>query len=88
MNGIALFRQALEERDSAVYTRLRRPRDPDGIWWLDVRDTFRDKLITVQWQRGLFGLSYTDDAVYGDACDEFYEDANALLDRVVSLILK
>jgi len=66
--------------------RLREPRDPQGVWWLDAR--VDDHHVVVQWspRRG-FGVSASaiEDG-YGEGPEETYDDVEAASARVINLL--
>lgn len=67
-------------------TKLRRPRNPNGEWWLDVK--LNDYQVTIQWslQRG-FGVSASGlGDGYGEGPDEVFERPHEILARVVELL--
>ena len=66
--------------------RLREPRDPQGVWWLDARVDGHH--VVVQWspRRG-FGVSASafEDG-YGEGSEETYDDVSAASARVIGLL--
>jgi hypothetical protein len=56
MNSMEVLKQQIERAVPRVNVTLRRPRNPNGSWWLDARSN--EQLVTVQWspRRG-FGVS-------------------------------
>ncbi|WP_417746935.1 helix-turn-helix domain-containing protein [Rosistilla oblonga] len=69
-----------------VSVTVDKPKNPSGVWFLDiVRD---GHIVNVQWQpqRG-FGVSSSPGADYGEGADEIYDDSDAVRHRVLSLLL-
>ena len=58
---------------------------PGGIWFLDV--SYRGRVAVVQWQaRRGFGLTRTEDPIFGEGCHEVYSDPVATARRVAELL--
>jgi hypothetical protein len=88
MNAIESLASAVSHAIPAAWTRLRTPRDPKGVWWLDAK--VDDHHVAVEWSpsRG-FGVSASvlGDG-YGEGPEETYSDADAAIARVVDLLQK
>lgn len=85
MNAIEALRQDIERAVPGVEVKVRRPRNPDGNWWLDAK--FAEHVVSVQWapRRG-FGVSASDLAGYGEGADEVFEDRERTAQRVITLL--
>lgn len=88
MNPIESLAAAVSHAVPAAWTRLRTPRDPNGVWWLDTN--VDDHQVTVEWspRRG-FGVSASvlGDG-YGEGPEETYADGDAATARVLGLLQK
>lgn len=86
MNAIKQLESSIVESVPGVWTRLRRPRDPNGTWWLDARIDDHD--VTVEWsvRRG-FGVSASalGDG-YGEGPEETFETVQEATARVLRLL--
>lgn len=86
MNPIEALQRDIERTLPSTWTRLRVPRNPKGMWWLDAKNG--DHLVTVQWSpaRG-FGVSASAlPEAYGEGPEETFESAEAASARVLSLL--
>lgn len=86
MNPIETMEKQIRESVPETWTRLRRPRNPQGEWWLDARQD--DHLVTVQWspRRG-FGVSVNAFGNgYGEGPDETFANRQDAADRVLGLL--
>jgi transcriptional regulator with XRE-family HTH domain/catechol 2,3-dioxygenase-like lactoylglutathione lyase family enzyme len=86
MNPIEILQRDIEQALPSTWTRLRRPRNPNGMWWLDAKQN--DHVVTVQWSpRRRFGISAS--AIpdgYGEGPEETYEDQESATARVLKLL--
>lgn len=86
MNAIEQLERAITTQLPDTWTRLRRPRNPQGMWWLDANRN--DHLVTIQWstEQG-FGVSASlfGDG-YGEGPEEVYSDASDATTRVLTLL--
>ncbi len=61
------------------------PASASGAWFLDAR--MGDKAVVIEWRRKLgFGISTAPRDGYGDGPDEVIEDAEKVIERVVSIL--
>jgi lactoylglutathione lyase len=86
MNPIEILQRDIEQALPSAWTRLRRPRKQEGMWWLDAKQN--DYVVTVQWspRRG-FGISAS--AIpdgYGEGPEETCEDSKRATVRVLELL--
>jgi len=86
MNPIEILQRDIAQALPSTWTRLRRPRNPEGMWWLDTKQN--DHVVTVQWSpRREFGISASalPDG-YGEGPEETYEDRESATARVLELL--
>lgn len=92
MNLAEQLERTLHEKVPFIETKLSRPRNPDGEWWIDA--TLRPgsgsekTWIVIQWSEKLgFGVSLVDEADvgYGEGPNEVFSTSEAALDRIVKL---
>lgn len=86
MNPIETMEKDVRSTLPTAWTRLRRPRNPKGQWWLDTKQD--DHVVTIQWSpaRG-FGISASALASgYGEGPDETYADQRDATTRVLELL--
>lgn len=86
MNPIESLQRDIERSLPSTWTRLRRPRNPEGMWWLDAKQN--EYVVTVQWspRRG-FGISAS--AIsdgYGEGPEETYGEQESATTRVLELL--
>jgi DNA-binding XRE family transcriptional regulator len=86
MNPIEILQRDIEQSLPLTWTRLRRPRNPEGMWWLDAKQN--DYVVTVQWSpRRQFGISASAMPTgYGEGPEETYEDPKNATARVLELL--
>ncbi len=86
MNPIETIEREIQVNLPSVWTRVRRPRNSNGEWWLDARE--EDHTVTIQWspRRG-FGVSasFLPDG-YGEGPEETFKDEEKVVTRVVELL--
>jgi len=86
VNSIEQLRRHLDESVAGVSTKLRRPRDPEGTWWLDA--SLRGHDVTIEWspRRG-FGISasFLGDG-YGEGPEETFKNLSDAVERTVHLL--
>ena len=86
MNPIETMERDIRSALPTAWTRLRRPRDLHGEWWLDAKQD--DHVVTSQWslRRG-FGVSASalGDG-YGDGPEETFESREHATARVLVLL--
>lgn len=88
MNSIEALKRDIEQAVTGVETKLRKPRNEAGSWWLDAK--YNGHVVTVQWaaRRG-FGISTDDpDGGYGEGPDEVFADRGEASSRTVELLLR
>ena len=88
MNAIEALKRDIELALPDVELKLRRPRKPNGNWWLDA--TYEGHDVTVEWapRRG-FGVSADDPGDgYGEGPDEILTDREAAAKRVIDLLAR
>jgi DNA-binding Xre family transcriptional regulator len=86
MNAIELMERDIRSALPTAWTRLRRPRNPQGEWWLDAKQD--DHVVAVQWRpRRGFGVSASalGDG-YGEGPDETIESREEATGRVLDLL--
>lgn len=88
MNAIESLAAAVSQAVPAAWTRLRTPRDPTGVWWLDTK--VDDHHVTVEWspQRGFSVSASVLGDGYGEGPEETYPEADTAIARVVELLQK
>ena len=86
MNPVETMERYIRSTLPTAWTRLRRPRNPRGEWWLDAKQD--DHVVTIQWspRRG-FGVSASalGDG-YGEGPDETFESREHATARVLVLL--
>src|SRR5450432_4110941 len=86
MNAIETMERDIRSTLPTAWTRLRRPRKPQGEWWLDAKQD--DHVVTIQWspRRG-FGVSASalGDG-YGEGPEETFENREHAAARVLVLL--
>jgi DNA-binding XRE family transcriptional regulator len=86
MNAIETMEHEIRDHLPSAWTRLRRPRNPEGEWWLDAKQD--DHVVTIQWspRRG-FGVSATafSDG-YGEGPEETFSERQPATGRVLELL--
>ena len=88
MNSIETLKREIERALPRAEVKLRRPRKPDGHWWLDA--TCDGNGVSVEWapRRG-FGVSVDDPGDgYGEGPDEVFSDRDAAAARVIELLAR
>jgi len=86
MNAIEALEQNVREAVPKAWTRLRRPRNPQGQWWLDTK--MDGHVVTIAWspRRG-FGISSSSFGDgYGEGAEETYEERQQATARVIELL--
>ncbi len=86
MNAIENIERDIRQKLPEARTKLRRPRNPEGEWWLDTKLEQHD--VTVQWTPRLgFGISASmlGDG-YGEAPEETYSTAKDATHRIIELL--
>lgn len=86
MNFIEELDKLVSARFPSAFTRLDAPSNPEGEWWLDIRD--RGRTINVQWSPGRgFGVTASAfPAGYGDGPEETFESFGEAAGRVLGLM--
>lgn len=85
MNDIEMLEHAIQQDLPGAGTKLRRPRDPHGEWWLDV--THGEHVVTIQWSPRLgFGISAGASGGYGEGPDEIFTARKDATERVLELL--
>jgi transcriptional regulator with XRE-family HTH domain/catechol 2,3-dioxygenase-like lactoylglutathione lyase family enzyme len=86
MNAIETMEQELREGLPTVWTRLRRPRNPRGEWWLDAKQD--DHVVTIQWSsRDGFGVSASEFGDgYGEGPEETFTERQEATARILELL--
>jgi len=87
MNAIETLEQDVRQAAPKAWTRLRRPRNPRGQWWLDTK--IDSHVVTIVWspRRG-FGISASSFGDgYGEGAEEAYEDQQQATARVIELLV-
>ncbi len=86
MNAIESLQENVLRKVPNAWARIRRPRDPEGVWWLDIK--VDEHFVTVEWspRRG-YGVSASllGDG-YGEGPEETYESEAEAAARVVGLL--
>lgn len=86
MNAIEMMEQEIRKSLPSAWTRVRRPRNPYGEWWLDAKQD--DHVVTIQWspRRG-FGVSASafGDG-YGEGPEETFAGEQEATGRVLELL--
>jgi transcriptional regulator with XRE-family HTH domain len=88
MNAIEALKRDIEQAVAGVETKLRKPRNEAGSWWLDAK--YNGHVVTVEWapRRG-FGIGTDDpDGGYGEGPDEVFTDQEAASSRAVQLLVR
>ncbi|HEY6560147.1 MAG TPA: helix-turn-helix domain-containing protein [Polyangiaceae bacterium] len=86
MNAIETMERDVRNGLPKVWTRLRRPRNPQGQWWLDVRQD--GHTVSIQWSvRQGFGISASafGDG-YGEGPEETFAEGREATARVIELL--
>ena len=86
MNPIETLERDIQRAVPEAWTRLRRPRNPEGEWWLDAKKD--EHIVTIQWssRRG-FGISASAlDEGYGEGPEETESNSERATARVVQLL--
>lgn len=86
-NPIELLEHKLRKRFRAAAVSLDRPAKKQGTWFLDIeRNGHR---VVVQWKEGRgFGVSCSQQHIYGEGADEVYQELEAAFARVVCLLIE
>jgi Helix-turn-helix domain len=86
MNDIELMERDIRRALPSVWTRVRRPRNPQGEWWLDTKQ--EDHVVTIQWsKRRGFGVSASAlGEGYGEGPEETIESREGALKRILELL--
>lgn len=85
MTDIEMLEHAIRDALPGVGATLRRPCDPNGEWWLDLKNG--EHIVTVQWSTRLgFGVSAGVAEGYGEGPDEIYTARSDATARVLELL--
>lgn len=85
MNPIQLLRQKLATTFADAKATLDVPKDPNGVWALDV--IFKGHHVGVEWKREKgFGVTADEGHGYGERADEVYTDLESTFQRVCTLL--
>lgn len=86
MSSIEELQREIQRALPGAETKLRRPRNPDGTWWLDA--SHGGHTVTVQWSpRHGFGVSASAlNEGYGEGPEEVFDDQDAATHRVLELL--
>lgn len=83
MNAIETMERDIRSTLPTAWTRLRRPRSPQGQWWLDAKQD--DHVVAIQWSpRCGFGVSAS---VLGDGYGEGPEETVANREEATARVL-
>lgn len=86
MYPIESIEQEIRSQIPSAWTRLDRPANQNGEWWLDVK--LNDHIVRIQWSAAL-GFGVTASAGwdgYGEGPEEVFGDTNEVVARVVALL--
>lgn len=86
-NAINELLDRLRNDFPSIECAVDRPRDSDGVWWIDLR---RDDLeLTIQWSsKQGFGLFTDEEVGFGDLPTEIFRDTDFAARRIAQLLRK
>src|SRR5882724_252596 len=86
MNAIETLEQEIRGNLPTAWTRLRRPRNTRGEWWLDAKQD--DHVVTIQWSPshgfGISASAFGDG--YGEGPEETFAEQEVATGRVLELL--
>jgi transcriptional regulator with XRE-family HTH domain len=88
MNDIQQVAQVLKNEFSGLRSELESPKDPAGIYWLDLE--LDGHAVTVEWKKGVgFGISASSmEPIYGEKPEETYEAIDDAVGRIRQLLAR